>query len=424
MAKIPSKRNILRELILTGSDKEYSKSSIQGLVRSVLEPLMEQSVSEGLVLLRIFNSEGVSSVIKRLEFSDVKIYSYCDELAGSNRIINVEKEKIWGTTEFVLVLAPRYSAVLIWDYSLLENEMSPICLILNSREISDIATSIFANTSVPLENYLLTYAPDRREQKTMNAAVNKIADAFNNVNKEMVIALAEQENYDKSEDLLNEFEQISEKAKMTAHEIKNHISVIDLYTRIIEKRLENVSCDEETVKSIRNAIGSIKQASFTVNSFISELRTFTKPILIERQLSSVVENVIKLALPKAREKGISLETFVDNEYRVSIDVAKMQSILLNLVYNAVDAINHGGRITLKVEERDNNKIALLIRDSGSGIKEEYVSHIFDEGFTTKIEGNGQGLYICKKLANEQYCELNLKHTGTDGTEFEILIPRA
>lgn len=423
MAKIPSRRNILKELILAGSDREYTKSSIQGLVRSLLEPLMEQSFSEGLVLLRLFNTDGISSVIKRLEFSDVKMYSYNDEISGS-KIINVEKEKIWDRTEFVLILAPRYSAAVIWDYSLLENDMSPIYFIINSREISDIANSIFANTSVSLENYLLTYAPDRREQKTMNIAVNKIADAFNNVGKEMAITLAEQENYDKSEDLLNEFEQISEKAKMTAHEIKNHVSVIDLYTRIIEKRMENISGDEETVNSIKNAVESIKQANFAVNSFISELRTFTRPILTDRQLSSVVENVMTLAIPRAKEKGISLETFVSDEYRVSVDVAKIQSIILNLIYNAIDSIKKSGRITLKTEERDNNKIALLVRDSGSGIKEEDIPHIFDEGFTTKIEGNGLGLYICKKLAQEQYCELNLRHTGTDGTEFEIVIPKA
>lgn len=422
MARIPSKRNILRELILASSDREYTKLSIQGLVRSLLEPLMEQSFSEGLVLLRLFNTDGISSVLKRLEFSDVKIYSYNDELSG-NKIINIEKEKIWDTTEFVLILAPRYSAVVIWDWALLENDMTQVYFLMNSREISDIANAIFANSSVSLENYLLTYAPDRREQKTMNIAINKIADAFNNTGKEMAITIAEQQSYDKSEELLKEFEQISEKAKMTAHEIKNHLSVIDLYTRIIEKRMDNVSGDEETLNSLKNAVESIKQANFAVNSFISELRTFTKPILTDRQLSSIVENVMTLALPKAKEKGISLETFVDNEYRVSVDVAKMQSIILNLIYNAIESISKNGRITLKIEERENNKVALLVRDSGSGIKEEDVPHIFDEGFTTKIEGNGLGLYICKKLANEQYCDLNLTHTGKDGTEFEILIPR-
>ena len=422
MAKIPLKRNVLRELILTSSEREYGRHSIQGLVRALLEPLMEQTSSEGLVLMRLFNVDGISSVLKRLEFSDVRLYSYCDNLAG-NKVINIEKENIWDTTEFILILAPRYSAVLMWDWAILENDMTPVCFIMNSREISDVAHLMFENSSVELENYLTTYAPDRREQKTMNVAINKIADSYNNVCKEMLITLEEQKNYDKSEDLFKEFEQISEKAKMTSHEIKNHLSVIDLYTRIIEKRAENISCDDETMASIKNALESIKQANFAAKSFMSELRVFSKPILTERQLSSIVESAVTLAMPKAKDKNISLENFVDNEYRVSVDSVRMQSIILNLLYNAVDAIEKGGRITVKTEERENNKIALLVRDSGSGIKEEDTLHIFDEGFTTKIDGNGLGLYICKRLANEQYCDINLTHTGKDGTEFEILIPK-
>ena len=65
MAKIPLKRNVLRELILTSSEREYGRHSIQGLVRALLEPLMEQTSSEGLVLMRLFNVDGISSVLKR-----------------------------------------------------------------------------------------------------------------------------------------------------------------------------------------------------------------------------------------------------------------------------------------------------------------------------------------------------------------------
>lgn len=423
MAKIPARKNLLKNFILRNSEKEYGKQSVQGIIKCILEPLMEQISSEGLVLMRVFNTDGIASVIKRLEFSDVKIYSYCDNLAG-NKIINIEKENLWDNAEFILVLAPRYSAVLMWDWTILDNGMTPVCFVINSKEITDFANIIFDNSSVELRNYLTTYAPDRREQKTMNIAVNKIADAYNSVNQEMVITLAEQENCNKSDDLLKEFEQISEKAKLTAHEIKNQLSVIDLYTKILEKRTANICDDNETADSVRNAIECIRQANFSVNSYISELRTFSKPIVTDRQLSDIVDNIITLAAPKAKEKGISLETFVDSQYRVYVDSAKIQSIILNLIYNGIESIEQKGRITLKIQEKENNKIALLVRDSGKGIPADVLPHIFEEGFTTKIEGNGLGLYICRKLAAEQYCELNLTHTGKDGTEFELLMPKA
>lgn len=421
MVKFANNKNVLRDLVITGSDKEYGKQTIQGLLRSLLEPLLEQPSSEGLVLLKLSNTEGIGSVIKRLEFSDVKMYSYCDNLA-SDKIVNIEKKDLWDTVEFVLILAPRYSAVLIWDWALLGNGTTQICLIMNSREISDIANIMFENATITLNDYLTTYAPDRREQKTMNIAINKIVNCLDNVNQEMVFTQAEKENLFEAEDLLKEYEQISEKAKMTAHEIKNHVSVIDLYSKIIEKRLENVSMNEEVDTSVKNALSSIKSAAMTISSFISELRSYASPLFTEKQLSKIVDDVIRLASPRAKEKNVALENYVDDEYRVHVDETKIQSVLLNLIYNGIDAIDKNGRITFKTDGKADNKVKLLVKDSGSGIPDNVVPKIFDEGFTTKIDGNGQGLAICKKLLEQQYGDINLSKTSKDGTEFEVEIP--
>ena len=238
----------------------------------------------------------------------------------------------------------------------------------------------------------------------------------------MVFTQAEKETYSESEDLLKQYEQISEKAKMTAHEIKNHVSVIDLYTKILEKRLENVELEQESKKSVENSIESIKQAAFTISSFISELRSYSSPILTEVKLASIVNSVVSLAMPKAQEKGIALESYVDDEFRVHIDETKMQSVILNLIYNAIDAIEKNGRVTLKIKGKENNYVKLAISDSGSGISPEVLPHIFEDGFTTKIDGNGLGLGICKKLTEEQYGKLRLVKTDAEGTEFELLIP--
>ncbi|MCR5261753.1 MAG: HAMP domain-containing histidine kinase [Candidatus Gastranaerophilales bacterium] len=416
-----NRKNVLRDLVLSSSYKEYGRQTVQGILRSLLEPLMEQPSPEGLLLMKLSDTEGISSILKRLEFSDVKMYSYCDNLANG-KVINITKDDIWDTTEFVLVLALRYSAVLIWDWKLLNNGMTQICLILNSREISDIANTMFDNSTIRLNEYLTTYAPDRREQKTMNIAINKIVDCLNNVNQEMVFTQAEKENYSDAEELTEEYRHISEKAKLTAHEIKNNVSVIDLYAKIIEKRLDGIELDEERAKSIKNSIESINNATHTISSFISELRSYSSPILSEKQLSSVVNDAIKLAKPKADEKGIILETFVDESYRVHIDETKMRSVLLNLIYNGIDAIEQNGRVSVKVGGVENNFVKLFVKDSGSGISEDNLDKIFEEDFTTKIDGNGMGLPICKKLMKEQYGDVKLSKTGADGTEFEVLIP--
>lgn len=420
MSKI-NKKNVLRDLVITSSDKEYGRQTIQGILRSLLEPLMEQPSPEGLLLMKLSNTDGISSVLKRLEFSDVKMYSYCDNLA-TGKIINVAKEDIWDSTEFVLLLASRYSAALIWDWELLGNDMSQICLILNSREIADIANIMFDNSNIKLNDYLTTYAPDRREQKTMNIAINKIVNCLNNVNQEMIISQAEKENYSDSAEYVEEYKQIAEKAKFTAHEIKNHVSIISLYSKIIEKRIDGIEMDEERRKSIENSIESIQNAAFTISSFISELRSYSAPILSEKQLSAVVNDAVTLVAPKANDKNISIESFVDESFRVHIDEIKMRSVILNVLYNAIDSIETHGRITLKSEALDKNSVKLIIKDSGSGIPEEIIHQIFEEGYTTKIDGNGLGLPICKKLMKEQYGDIILSKSNSNGTEFEIIIP--
>lgn len=421
MAKYSNNKNTLRNLVLSSSDKEFGKQTIKGIIRSLLEPLLEQPSQEGLVLMKLSEIDGISSTIKRLEFSDVKMYCYSDNLI-SNKIVNIEKQNLWGSTEFILILAPRYSSVLIWDWELSSNGSSPICLILNSREIADIANMMFENSTIELSSYLTTYAPDRREQKTMNNSLNKIVNCLDNVNQEMVFTQAEKENYSETENLINEYKQISEKSKFTAHEIKNNVSVIDLYTKILEKRFENICVDKETETSIKKAINSIKQSAFTISNLISEIKVYSKPILMEKQLSSIINDVINLVQPKAKEKNIEIESFVSDEYRVHTDEAKLQSVILNVLYNAIDATDEKGRITLKTGAKENNKIELLIKDSGTGISEDILLKIFDEGFTTKIEGNGLGLCICKKLMQEQYGDIKLTKTGKEGSEFAIIIP--
>ena len=93
MVKYVGNKNVLRDLVITGSDKEYGKQTVKGILRSLMEPLLEQNSTEGLVLMKLSDTDGISSVIKRLEFSDVKMYCYCDNLAN-DKIINIINRQI------------------------------------------------------------------------------------------------------------------------------------------------------------------------------------------------------------------------------------------------------------------------------------------------------------------------------------------
>lgn len=415
-------KNLLQDFILRESSKEYSKQTIKGLFRSILEPLTEMPYKESLVLLKLNDTENTDSVIKRLGFSASKIFYFSNETEEENPL-NIQKTDCWEDVEFVLVLAPRYSAILIWDYSLsANNDFSEICLIYNSKSIADMARVIVDNSKINLEHFLTDYAPDRRENELLNLSINKIVDCLNAANEEMVINEAEKEDLSKTEELLKGYEYTSDKAKTISHEIKNHLSIIDLYTKITENRLNDVSADKPTIESIENAIKSIKYSTYSITQFVNELKTFAKPILVEKRILPIIEDVIKLTTPKAKEQKVTIEYVVKDDVRVHVDEIKIQSVFINVIYNAIEAMKNGGKIFIECEPTKNNFVKVVVTDNGAGVPLEIQDKIFEEDFTTKVAGNGLGLHICKNLMKEQYGEIKLLKSDENGTQIEILIP--
>lgn len=415
-------KNLLREFILKGSSKEYSKQTIIGLFRSMVETILEAQSQEALILYKLNNTDGLSSVLKRLEFSAASVYSYSNNTEITS-IENIEKDDIWEDVEFLLVLAPRYTAVLIWDYSLsMADEMSEICLIYNSRSVGEAARVIFDNSKIDLDKYLTDYAPDRRENELLNIAINKLVSSFNSVNEEIVFNEAEKENLAKTQELLQEYEYTSDRAKFIAHEIKNHLSVIDLYTKIADKRFSKTNIDAQTKESVENAFKCIKNSVYSITQYIEGLKTFAKPILTEKKLSSLVHDVVTLSMPKAKEHNVKIETVIQNDFRVHVDEVKIQSVLLNLVYNAIEAIDNNGKVIINCSSKKDNFAQVVICDNGCGIPEEQKDKIFEQGYTTKITGNGLGLNICQSLMKEQYGSINLLKSDDNGTQMEVLIP--
>lgn len=424
MSKLNFKKqkNLLKDLMLKELAREYSKQTINGLFRSILEPAIELTSQSPLVLLRLKDLNGVSSILKRLEYSSAKVYSFSDDEIVS-KFENIQKNKCWGNIEFIVVLAPRYSAALLWDSSLASLKDSALVhLVYNSRQIADIARIIFDNSNVNLDQYLTDFAPDRRENELLNTAIGKLTDNLNSLNEEVRITEAERETLGETENKLQEYEYTSSKAKVIAHEIKNQLSIIDLYSKILENRVENGNADKNSKESSINAVNNIKKAAYSISQFLNELKTFAKPILVERRLSSIISEVVESSLPKAKDAKVSIECDIKNDYKVHVDEVKIQSVLLNLLYNAIESINDKGRVSIQIDSKKDNKARVLIKDNGTGIAKELQHKIFEFGFTTKIEGNGLGLYICKSLMKEQYGDINLVESNEQGTTFEILIP--
>lgn len=415
-------KNLLKDLIYLGQTRPVNKQTVKGLFRFALEPLLEAQTQKALVLTRIFDTQEIEGVLKRLEFTNAEVYSFDNITKGEN----LERENLWGETEFLVVLSPRYSAVMLWDYST-ETVKDTSCLyyLLNSREVNNVIRIINENSKIDLMRYTQEYTPERRGNELLNKAVHKFINYADSFVEEASLSQAESTILGENEDIEKKYEYISSKAKLISHDIRNHLSVIDLYSKIMEKRLETVP-SKEIQDSLANAVSSIKKSKEAIDVLLNELRTIRGVKLETHNFSKILQSAVNLVQAKASQKNIKLE--VSNKFQGDIlaDENKLLNVMINLLYNAMDALSQDGVISIRTEETEDNMLKILVADNGCGIPEDKKDKIFEEGFTSKSHngtGSGLGLYISKEAMKEQYGDLKLVSSDKNETVFEITVPK-
>lgn len=412
-------KNLLKDLIYLGQTRPVNKQTVKGLFRFALEPLLEAQTQKAVVLIRLFDTKELEGVLKRLEFTNAEVYSFDSVTRGEN----LTKDDIWGDTEFLVILSPRYSACMLWDYST-ENVKDTSCLyyLLNSKEVNNVIRIISDNSKIDLMRYTQEYTPERRGNELLNRAVHKFINYADSFVEEASLTQAEAGLFKESDDITKKYEYISTKAKVISHDIKNHLSVIDLYSKIMEKRLEHVP-SMELQDSMMNAVSSIKKSKDAISVLLTELRTIQSVKLETHNFSKILQSAIELVNAKAQCTNTRFE--VSNQFHGDIlaDENKLLNVLINLFYNAIDAVKENGVIKVKTQETEDNMLKIFITDNGCGIEKVMQDKIFDEGYTSKKSGSGLGLYISREAMKEQYGDLKLANSDENGTTFEVSVPK-
>jgi signal transduction histidine kinase len=110
---------------------------------------------------------------------------------------------------------------------------------------------------------------------------------------------------------------------------------------------------------------------------------------------------------------------------VWIDIKQIQQVFFNIIINAIQAMPEGGLLTLttdRVKRGEDDFVQVNIRDTGKGIKEEVLAKIFVPFFTTKTQGTGLGLPICRQLIEHNHGIIEVESSLNQGTTFNILLP--
>ncbi|MDQ7817286.1 MAG: ATP-binding protein [Melioribacteraceae bacterium] len=211
--------------------------------------------------------------------------------------------------------------------------------------------------------------------------------------------------------------------KLTAsllHEVRNPLSAIKLnldYMKMSENELSS-----EIVESINSSL----EAFDRINHIIVDVLDFTRKTnssLKGTSLNRVTERALEIIHSTAVKRGITIEKYMDEELpNININENKLLQVLLNLINNAIDASSNKSKIIIRtcmVENSGIKKIIWEVEDFGCGIKPDDVQKIKKGYFTSKSEGSGVGLMVCKSLLDEMKAEFLFDSYYGKGTKFYI-----
>jgi len=212
--------------------------------------------------------------------------------------------------------------------------------------------------------------------------------------------------------------------KLTAsliHEIRNPLSAIKLNLDLI-KMEENLSND--VLESVNDSLAATDRIEYMVDSLLSFARVVTHG-RENISLNKITLNAVDLLAVKATKYGVKINHELDpNLIHVYADENKLLQVILNLITNAIESCeeNNNGKIiisTLYKTGEDGGTVTWIVKDNGVGISIEDQKKIFEDFYTSKENGTGLGLSVCKMLINEQQAKIDFKSELGNGTEFKI-----
>lgn len=207
--------------------------------------------------------------------------------------------------------------------------------------------------------------------------------------------------------------------RCVSHEIRNHLSICDMYSQIIRKNLEKSNIENP---SIENALDCIQKSIQIIGTNLLDLKSLNNTTERIYDFKSIVEKGVELSKAYANEdKNIEFDVFIKNSADIKVDENRFLSCIVNIIKNGIESIEIKGKIEIIAEVKNNFGI-IKISNDGKPIPKDKQQTIFNEGYTTKKTGCGLGLCICKKYLQAQNATLELVKSLKGQTQFEIKIP--
>jgi len=212
-----------------------------------------------------------------------------------------------------------------------------------------------------------------------------------------------------------------------AHEVNNPLAIINEKAGLIQDLIK-FSPDFAQKEKFSTLVRSILQSVSRCRTITHRLLGFAKRMEIEVEnldLNELMQEVLGFLEREALYRNIDITVNLAKDLpRIDSDRGQLQQVFLNILNNAVAAVEDEGRIAITTWEKDADTVAASVEDDGCGMSEETCRYIFEPFFTTKKEkGTGLGLSITYGIVQKLGGDIEVKSTENQGTKFIIYLPK-
>jgi PAS domain S-box-containing protein len=208
---------------------------------------------------------------------------------------------------------------------------------------------------------------------------------------------------------------IGELAGMVGHDLRNPLTGIKNASYFLRRKNVCISAQSKEMLKI------IDRCVDHSNKIINDLSDYSKEIRLDRKETSI-DNLLTQALSMVQmPKKVNIVKTITDLSEINVDSDRLERVFINLLKNAVDAMPYGGSISIIIKE-ENNHLELSFTDTGMGIPDEVLPKLFSPLSTTKAQGMGFGLAICKRIIEAHGGTISFKTAKGTGTTFTVTLP--
>lgn len=207
-------------------------------------------------------------------------------------------------------------------------------------------------------------------------------------------------------------------ARTIAHEVRNPLTNISLAAEQLQEMMDH-NKDSEVL------LDMISRNGARINQLVADLLNATRFAQLdfqEREINELLEETLELAKDRIELNNIKVEkVYTTNPCRALVDAEKIKLALLNIIVNAIEAMENGTGILQIITKRIDHKCLIEIKDNGKGMDESVLQNLFEPYFTDKQKGNGLGLTNTQNIIYNHKGSINVQSKPGKGTTFLIIL---